>query len=216
MFTERTHPHEDAQCKTQLSVGWGTSVRSHRSCSNICFLASVFGCNGLKMFEGDCTRPVCETALTRCCLIHHGITSPFTDFSGKWFRLTVLHIMSVCLHYIYINIYVYICIYTHYTTMQCSTIPYTTLHYITYIHVFIFTHVCHLTTKPTVQRTIHDRLKNEDKRRQDKNTVHIKDQTSAAQPQHKFFRFYHFYGLYTYDVQTHWSWSQHILESIDW
>jgi hypothetical protein len=54
---------------------------------------------------------------------------------------------------IYINIYVYICIYTHYTTMQCSTIPYTTLHYITYIHVFIFTHVCHLTTKPTVQRT---------------------------------------------------------------
>ena len=153
MFTERTHPHEDAHCKTQLSVGWGTSVRSHRSCSNICFLASVFGCNGLKMFEGDCTRPVCETALTRCCLIHHGITSPFTDFSGKWFRLTVLHIMSVCLHYIYINIYVYICIYTHYTTMQCSTIPYTTLHYITYIHVFIFTHVCHLTTKPTVQRT---------------------------------------------------------------
>ena len=139
-------------------------------------------------------------------------TSPGNDSDLLYYILC----QYVYIIYIYINIYVYICIYTHYTTMQCSTIPYTTLHYITYIHVFIFTHVCHLTTKPTVQRTIHDRLKNEDKRRQDKNTVHIKDQTSAAQPQHKFFRFYHFYGLYTYDVQTHWSWSQHILESFDW
>ena len=63
------------------------------------------------------------------------------------------YILCQYVYIIYINIYVYICIYTHYTTMQCSTIPYTTLHYITYIHVFISTHVCHLTTKPTVQRT---------------------------------------------------------------
>ena len=201
------------------SFRWAGAHRCvpHRSCSNICFLASVFGCNGLKMFEGDCTRPVCETALTRCCLIHHGITSPFTDFSREMIQtycITYYVSMFTLYIYIYINIYVYICIYTHYTTMQCSTITihYTALHY---IHTCIYiTHVCHLTTKPTVQRTIHDRLKNEDKRRQDKNTVHIKDQTSAAQPQHKFFRFYHFYGLYTYDVQTHWSWSQHILESL--
>lgn len=115
-------------------------------------------------------------------------------------------------------IYVYI-----HTTLQCNTVPYTTLHYITYIHVhvFIFTHVCHLTTKPTVQRTKPRQTK---KWRQAKfegktktlfisriKLLQLSPNTNSSVSTIST----DFYRLYTYDVQTHWSWSQHILESID-
>ena len=139
-------------------------------------------------------------------------TSPGNDSDLLYYILC----QYVYIIYIYQYIRVYMYIHTlHYNAMQYHTIHYTALHYI-HTCIYIYTRMPLNYQANSPKNYPRQTKKWRQAKAIDKNTVHIKDQTSAAQPQHKFFRFYHFYGLYTYDVQTHWSWSQHILESIDW